>query len=135
MSIQYSRGILILTAVLSLQACNKGEKQMAEQAVIVHFTYGSTDLTRLYALEDELEQKLADGSVGEYDGHEIAVDGSDGTFYLYGPDARRVYEEVKDILTKSSFMNGAEVTLRYGPPEDGVRQEVLVIGQENDSAP
>ncbi len=108
---------------------------MAEQAVIVHFTYGSTDLTRLYALEDELEQKLADGSVGEYDGHEIAVDGSDGTFYLYGPDARRVYEEVKDILTKSSFMNGAEVTLRYGPPEDGVRQEVLVIGQENDSAP
>lgn len=108
---------------------------MAEQAVIVHFKYGSTDLTKLHVLEDELEQKLTNRSVGEYDGHEIAVDGSDGTFYLYGPDAKGVYEEVKDILTKSPFMNGAEVTLRYGPPEDGVRQEVFVIGRGNGSAP
>lgn len=108
---------------------------MAEQAVIVHFKYGSTDLTKLQALEDELEQKLADKSVGEYDGHEIAVDGSEGTLYLYGPDARRAYEEVKEILTRSSFMNGAEVTLRYGPPEAGVRQEIFVIGRRNGSAP
>lgn len=135
MSIQYTMGVLMLTAAFWLQACNKGEKQMSEQAVIVHFRYGSTDLSKLRTLEDELEQKLADGSVGEYDGHEIAVDGSSGTFYLYGPDARRVYEEVKDILTKSSFMNGAEVTLRYGPPEDGVRKEVLVIGRGNGIAP
>jgi hypothetical protein len=135
MSIQYIKVFLILTIVSWFQACNKGEKKMTEQAVLVHFKYGSTDLTKLYALEDELEQRLANTSIGVFDGHEIAADGSVGTFYLYGAEAKQVYETVKDILTKSSLMNGAEVTLRYGPPADGVRQEVFVIRQGNNNAP
>jgi hypothetical protein len=55
-----------------------------EQAVIVHFTYGSTDLTALFELEERLEAVIAAARVGEYDGNEVAVDGSDGYLYMYG---------------------------------------------------
>ena len=64
-----------------------GNSKPSEQAVIVQFRYGSTDLSRLHALEDRLESVIKASGVGEYDGHEIAVDGSDGVLYMYGPDA------------------------------------------------
>lgn len=57
----------------------------AEHGVIVHFYYGSRDLTGLYALEDRLERAISAAGVGEFDGNEIAVDGSDGYLYMYGP--------------------------------------------------
>jgi hypothetical protein len=49
-----------------------------EHAVVVHFSYGSEDLTKLFALEDKLEKAITAASVGEYDGNEVNVDGSDG---------------------------------------------------------
>ena len=67
---------------------------MSEHAMIVKFDYGTTDLGPLFELEDQLETLLEDGKYGEYDGHEIAVDGSDGLLYLYGPDA----DERRDLL-------------------------------------
>jgi len=59
---------------------------MADHAVIVHFQYGSTDLSRLFVLEDELERAIAAAGAGEFDGNEVAADGSDGYLYMYGPD-------------------------------------------------
>ena len=35
-------------------------RPVSEQAVIVQFQYGSTDLTRLFALEEQLEQAVSD---------------------------------------------------------------------------
>ncbi len=99
-----------------------------EHAVIVHFTYGSTDLSRLFELEDRLEEAIEDAAVGEYDGNEIAVDGSDGRLYIYGPDADKLAETVVPILEATDFMRGAVATIRYGPPEDGVRERQLRIG-------
>ena len=58
-----------------------------EQAVIVHFEAGSPYQSRLFALEDRLEQVIASTGTGELDGNEIATDGSDGYLYMYGPDA------------------------------------------------
>jgi hypothetical protein len=95
---------------------------MSEQAVIIDFNYGSRDLSKLFELEDQLVAAISDANVGEYDGNQIAVDGSDGTLYMYGPDADRLFEAVKPILEGTSFMKGAKVTRRYGPPEDGVRE-------------
>jgi hypothetical protein len=40
-----------------------------ERAVIVHFTYGSTDLSRLFELENKLEGAIEEAKVGEYDGN------------------------------------------------------------------
>jgi len=90
-------------------------------AVIVTFTYGgSTDLDPLFALEKQLESNIAAARAGEYDGNEVAVDGSDGTLYMYGPDADKLFAAVRPALEACSFMRGAVVKLRYGPPADGV---------------
>jgi len=92
-----------------------------EHAVIVTFTYGgSTDLDPLFALEKQLESSIAAARAGEYDGNEVAVDGSDGTLYMYGPDADKLFAAVRPALEACSFMRGAVVKLRYGPPADGV---------------
>ena len=98
-----------------------------EQAVIVHFHYGSTDLSRLFALEDRLGDAIAAAKAGEMDGHEIAVDGSDGIYYMYGPDADRLFSVVLPVLKSSDFMKGAEVRRRYGPAKGNSREVVTKI--------
>src|SRR3954463_15574564 len=92
-----------------------------EQAVIVNFAYGgSTDLDPLFALEKQLESNIAAARAGEYDGNEVAVDGGDGTLYIDGPDADKLFAAVRESLEACSFMKGALVKLRYGPPANGV---------------
>jgi|ERR1700730_3203459 len=98
-----------------------------EHAVVVKFDYiGSTDLTLLFDLETKLEAAIEAAKVGELDGNEVATDGSDGTLFMYGPDADRLFEIVKPVLELCSFMHGARITLRYGSP--GANQRQLVLG-------
>jgi hypothetical protein len=99
-----------------------------QHAVLVRFAYGSTDLSRLFAIEERLEQAIVEAGVGEFDGNEVAIDGSDGTLYMYGPDADALFAAVHPILLSTEFMRGARATLRYGPPGDGVREVEVVIG-------
>jgi hypothetical protein len=99
----------------------------AEQAVIVYFQYGSQDLSRLYELEDRVEAAILKDGAGEYDGHEIAVDGSDGVLYMYGPDANFLFETVHPILETALFMRGAKVIKRYGPPGSASKEATVLI--------
>ena len=99
-----------------------------EHAVIVQFAYGSTDLSRLFALEERLEAAIAEAGAGEFDGNEVASDGSDGTLYMYGPDADKLFAAVRPTLESADFMRGARARLRYGPPEDCVREMEVVVG-------
>ena len=100
----------------------------SEHAVIVHFlNYGSTDLQRLFALEERLEKAIDAAGVGELDGNEIATDGSDGYLYMYGPDADRLFEIVRPILESVDFTRGAQVVKRYGEPGNNVRQVTVTI--------
>jgi len=85
------------------------------QEVEVHFSYGSTNFQHLYALEDVLRHAVADAGAGHYEGHDVDADGSDGFFYLYGPDAEAIHRVISPVLSKCSFMNGATVTLWFGP--------------------
>ncbi len=98
-----------------------------EHAVIVHFQYGSTDLTRIFELEDLLESAIEASGAGEFDGNEVATDGSDGNLYMYGRDADQLFETVRPILESTDFMQGATVVLRYGPPKDGVREKKVIL--------
>lgn len=93
-----------------------------EHAVIVYFNYGIEELEPLYQLEEKLGKIIADNNVGEYDGHEIAMDNSDGTLYMYGPNAEELFKAVKPTLEKTDFMRGATAKLRFGPPADGVSE-------------
>ena len=101
---------------------------MSEQAVIITFDYGSTDLDPLFELEGQLEQVIEADGVGEYDGYEVAVDGSDGLLYMYGPNADALFAAVKGTLTAATCIQNAVAKLRYGPPEEGVREVKVPIG-------
>ena len=80
----------------------------------MHFQYGSTDLARLFAIEERIEKSLVDAHTGEFDGNEVATDGSDGFLYMYGPDADRLFATILPILESCDFIKGATVKLRYG---------------------
>ena len=95
---------------------------MAEHAVIVRFDYGSTDLEPLFGLEEQLEEAIESAEVGEYDGNEVAVSGSDGFLYMYGPDADALFAVVNPILASATCIRNAVATLRYGPPADDTRR-------------
>lgn len=100
---------------------------MSEHAVIVRFDYGTTDLSALFELEDQLEEAIADAQVGEYDGNEMAVDGSDGFLYMYGPDADALFATVKETLAKSASIRNVHATLRYGPAADDTRRVEVCV--------
>ena len=102
---------------------------MVEHAVIVPFDYGSRDLEPLFALEAKLEEAIAAGDAGEYDGNEVAASGSDGTLYMYGPDADALFAVVKPILASAVCIRNALATLRYGPPADDVRRVEVSLAQ------
>lgn len=101
---------------------------MSEQAVIVHFDYGQTDLGPLFALEDKLIDAIEAAEVGEFDGNEVAVDGSDGSLFMYGHDADRLFEVVRPVLASATCIQNVIATVRYGPPEDGVEERKVAIG-------
>ncbi len=98
-----------------------------EQAVIIEFDYGLDEDESFYDLSDKLRVLVEESGLGEYDGHEMAIDNSDGSFYLYGPDAKKLYEVIKETIEKTPFMNGANVMLRFGPPKVGVKTVSFIL--------
>jgi hypothetical protein len=101
---------------------------MAEHALIVRFDYGITDLEPLFELEEQLEEAISAADAGEYDGNEVAVSGSDGFLYMYGPDADALFAVVGPILASATCIRNAVATLRYGPPADDVRSVEVRVG-------
>jgi hypothetical protein len=100
------------------------------QAVLVYLTYGSTDLSKLLAVEEQLQDAIAAAGVGEFDGDEMATDGSEGTLFMYGPDADALFTAVRPILEATPFMKGALAKLRYGPPVTGVKEVEIILSGE-----
>ena len=101
---------------------------MPEQAVIVRFFYGRNDLGPLCELEDKLIAAIEAAEAGEFDGNEVAADGSDGSLYMYGADADRLFEAIRPVLSSATCIHKAVATIRYGPPEDGVEERQVAIG-------
>ncbi len=89
-------------------------KGTPEQEVEVYFSYGSTNFQYLFALDDLLRHSISDAAVGHYEGHDVEADGSNGSFYMYGPDAEAIYRVIDPILAATPFMRGATVTLWFG---------------------
>lgn len=100
---------------------------MSEHAVIVAFEYGDTDLDSLFELEDQLSDAIENAGVGEFDGNEIAANGTDGTLYMYGPDADKLFEAIKPVLESAVCIENVVATLRYGPPEEGVKERKIEV--------
>jgi hypothetical protein len=95
---------------------NQADKRLGtEHAVIIHFTYYKEDLDPLHNLDRKLEKVIEEKNVGKYDGHEINIDLSDGSLYMYGPNAENLFKAVKQTLEETDFMKGSLATLRFGP--------------------
>jgi len=92
-----------------------------EHTVIVHFKYGIESLDPLFNLENKLIGVIIEKKVGKYDGHEIAMDNSDGCLYMYGPNAETLYKAIKPTLEVCKFMKGAQAYLRFGPIGEGTK--------------
>jgi hypothetical protein len=107
---------------------------MTEQAVILEFFHfgkrfwgpNDRDLGALFDLEDKLIDAIDAASAGELDGNEIAVDGSHGLVFMYGPDARKLFASVEPVLRASPVARGGIVTLRFGAPgSDEALKEIV----------
>ena len=90
------------------------------QALIVRFDYGLPSDEPFFALDEALHETFP----GAYDGNEIALDGRDGAFYFYGPDADALLTMAAPVLLKYPFMQGAFCTRRYGEAGDENALEV-----------
>lgn len=93
---------------------------MEDQALIVEFydyaRLHASDLTPLHSLEDAIEARLAETGAGTLDGNEIAMDGSDGRIYCYGPDANTMLNVLVELLKRSPITKDGKVLLQFGPP-------------------
>jgi hypothetical protein len=94
---------------------NSAKNAPPEQEVEVLFEYGSTNFQYVYALGDQIQLAINEAKVGEYDGHALPADGSEGRYFVYGPDAEAIFKVMEPVLAASPLMSGATVTLHYGP--------------------
>ncbi len=94
---------------------NAAKNGPGAQEVEVHFAYGSTNFQYVYSLGDEIQNAIAEAKVGEYDGHALPADGSEGRYFVNGPDAEAIFKVIAPVLEASPLMRGATVTLHYGP--------------------
>ena len=94
-----------------------------EQSVIISFSYGIDSLDPLHQLGDRLSYLLDQGNEGYYDGHELAMDNSDGTIFLYGKNAERLYKLIEPLLDKVDWMDGAHISLTFGSNQNAKQIE------------
>lgn len=97
------------------------------QEVEVRFAYGSTNFQHVYAFGDLLQNAIVEAKVGEYDGHALPADGSEGRYFVYGPDAEAIYKVIAPVLESSPLMRGATVTLIYGHRKRGTPKRVIEL--------
>ena len=100
---------------------------MAQHSVIIRFKYRGDDFEPLYELEQSLGEAIDEAGVGDYEGHEMAIDGKTGEMTMTGPDAHALWETVAPVLAEVRFMRGAEAELRLGPGEDA-DTDVFTVG-------
>lgn len=113
---------------MAFQDSNKTpESSASQQAVIVKYRFASGNLDRIFELEEQLARVVEAMPGCEFDGNEIAVDGRDNLFYMYGPDADKLFEAIEPVLLSSEILSEAQVRLRYGLPGIDTRVKTVTL--------
>ena len=102
-------------------------QSMSDHSVIIYFGNGLPYPDALYETGFELSALIEKEQVGYYDWHCTAEDDSHGWLYMYGPDADKLFEIVKPVFEKTSFLKNGVVTLRYGPAETETRHKEIKL--------
>ena len=109
---------------------------MAEQSLIIQLRnlgeraaeVGGDALDMLVALEMRLRHVMEGTGAGEVDGHEIAMDDSEGSLWICGPDAKAMLKAALPIVCSSPLAPGGHVILCYGPRNETAREETFLLG-------
>jgi hypothetical protein len=101
--------------------------RIPQQSVTIYFVYGEHNLGPLHLLEQDLRDLLEGKNIGYHDGHEIAMDYSDGILYLYGSNAEDLFKTIKSTLLNVSWMHGAKVNLAFGDVLDEATKTIDFI--------
>lgn len=91
------------------------EEDPNPEAVIVRLPVEGVAPSELWDIEDLLIEAVEAASVGEVDGTETGVGGA--TFFLYGPDAERLFATVRPIFQADPRWRNAVAEVRRGGPE------------------
>jgi len=98
-----------------------------EQALLLRLrlprSQAGDETPTIVALEESIEDALREQRAGEFEGHDLR----DGvwTLYLYGPDARRIFESVADVVRGARLDPSSHAILRFG--ERGAREERIPL--------
>ncbi|MCB0666778.1 MAG: hypothetical protein KDC80_13180 [Saprospiraceae bacterium] len=95
--------------------------------IIVSFNYGIDSLDPLHQLGDRLSYILDQSGDGFYDGHEIAMDDSDGSLFIYANNAENVYKLIEPVLMEVEWMSGASVFLQFGNQRDSAKSIEFIL--------
>ncbi len=94
-----------------------------EQAVIIYLENKSPPEVAL--LEDKLEAAIRAGELGEFDGNEWGP--SDVILFMYGPNAKKIFQGIEPVLRGSEVCKGARVVIRAGGPDAPKREVILPL--------
>jgi len=99
-----------------------------QQAVLIYFNDtgqadGDYEESGFAALEDELIEVIERENLGEFDGIERGE--GEVIFFMYGPDAERLFSGIEETLNHHAVSQGAEAIIRCGGP--GAKQREVRI--------
>jgi hypothetical protein len=77
----------------------------------------------IVALEEAIESALREHEAGELEGHDLRE--GVWTLYLYGPDARRIFESIAGVVRGARLDPSSHAIMRFG--ERGAREERIPL--------
>jgi hypothetical protein len=89
---------------------------------------GADALDMLLVLEGQLRQAIEGAGVGQVDGHEIALDDTERSLWVYGPDTRAMLKVALPVVCPSRLAPGGRVILRHGACNEGAQEETFLLG-------
>ena len=99
---------------------------MSDHCVKLVFPFSGSSLDPAFELEDALTEAIESANAGEFDGNDVGQ--GECTLYMYGPDADALFTAIKPVIAAyPEMLSGGQAQLRYGPPEDGVREVQIPI--------
>lgn len=95
------------------------------QHVVLYFRHDIRDIIPFHDAVGQLRRLVSDTEIGEYLGDDMAIDGGDAEAVFSGADADLLYQTISPVLKELPFLQGAKVTLVYGPLNSGATERTF----------
>ncbi|WP_424961142.1 hypothetical protein [Ekhidna sp.] len=96
-----------------------------KQSIVVYFEGWINSLEPVHRLSEQFRELLSDNEEADFDGHEIAIDGSHGTLYFYCDDSKVLWKQIKSTLESADLLKCKQAILRLGRLEENAEQIII----------